>query len=316
MRARIPENEDQRLAALQEYAVLDTGAEQAYDDITMLAAYICDVPMAMMTLVDEDRQWFKSKVGLPFTQTPRDASFCAHAILEPAQVTLDGDGLQVLVGQHQREPARRLGLARQEQFEGAGIYYAATEVEARRCRSEDVIVVGGGNSAGQAAMFLSESARRVYLVYRGADLAHSMSQYLISRLQHAPNVTILTSSNVVALNGESGLESVTLDGPGGRQDVTTRAVFALIGATPCTEWLQDIVGLDSRGFVMTGSSPAHPTATPFETSVPGIFAVGDVRANSVKRVASAVGEGSVAIAGVHQYLAATPIPTFVPQETP
>ena len=211
---------------------------------------------------------------------------------------------------------RRLGLARQEQFEGAGIYYAATEVEARRCRSEDVIVVGGGNSAGQAAMFLSESARRVYLVYRGADLAHSMSQYLISRLQHAPNVTILTGSNVVALNGESGLESVTLDGPGGRQDVTTRAVFALIGATPCTEWLQDIVGLDSRGFVMTGSSPAHPSATPFETSVPGIFAVGDVRANSVKRVASAVGEGSVAIAGVHQYLAAAPIPTFVPQETP
>lgn len=94
MRARIPENEDQRLAALQEYAVLDTGAEQAYDDITMLAAYICDVPMAMMTLVDEDRQWFKSKVGLPFTQTPRDASFCAHAILEPAQVMVVTDASQ------------------------------------------------------------------------------------------------------------------------------------------------------------------------------------------------------------------------------
>ncbi len=211
---------------------------------------------------------------------------------------------------------RRLGLSRQEVFEGAGIYYAATEVEARRCRFENVIVVGGGNSAGQAAMFLSETARRVYLVYRGEDLSHSMSQYLISRLQHAPNVTILTSSNIVSLNGEPTLESVTLEGPDGRQDVTTRAVFALIGATPCTEWLRDAVDLDGKGFVITGSSPTHPTAAPFETSVPGVFAVGDVRANSVKRVASAVGEGSVAIAGVHQYLAATPLPTTLPQETP
>jgi thioredoxin reductase (NADPH) len=211
---------------------------------------------------------------------------------------------------------RRLGLPRQEQFEGAGIYYAATEVEARRCRSEDVIVVGGGNSAGQAAMFLSESSHRVFLVYRGADLSHSMSQYLISRLQHAPNITILTSSNLVSLNGDPALEGVTLEGPGGRMDITTRAIFAMIGATPCTEWLQGVVELDSKGFVITGSSPSHPTAAPFETSLPGVFAVGDVRASSVKRVASAVGEGSVAIAGVHQYLAATPIPTSVSQEMP
>ncbi|MDQ2655015.1 MAG: FAD-dependent oxidoreductase [Chloroflexota bacterium] len=211
---------------------------------------------------------------------------------------------------------RRLGLPRQEQFEGAGIYYAATEVEARRCRAENVIVVGGGNSAGQAAMFLSETAHQVFLVYRGENLAHSMSQYLVSRLQHAPNVTILTSTNVVSLNGEFALESVTLEGPDGQQEITTRAVFALIGATPCTEWLQGVVDLDSKGFIITGSSPTHPTAAPFETSLPGIFAVGDVRANSVKRVASAVGEGSVAIAGVHQYLAATPLPTSLLQEIP
>jgi thioredoxin reductase (NADPH) len=211
---------------------------------------------------------------------------------------------------------RRLGLPRQEQFEGAGIYYAATEVEARRCRLEDVIVVGGGNSAGQAAMFLSETAHRVFLVYRGEDLSHSMSQYLLSRLHRAPNVTILTSSNVVSLNGEPGLEGVTLEGPGGRLDVTTHAVFAMIGATPCTEWLRGVIELDGKGFVKTGSSPAYPTATPFETSLPGVFAVGDVRANSVKRVASAVGEGSVAIAGVHQYLAATPISANMPQEMP
>lgn len=211
---------------------------------------------------------------------------------------------------------RRLGLPRQEQFEGAGIYYAATEVEARRCRSEDVIVVGGGNSAGQAAMFLSETARRVFLVYRGEDLSHSMSQYLISRLQRARNVTILTGANLVSLNGEHSLESVTLGGPDGQQTIITRAVFVLIGATPCTEWLQGVVDLDNKGFVITGSSPAHPTAAPFETSLPGVFAVGDVRATSVKRVASAVGEGSVAIAGVHQFLAATPIPTVMPQEMP
>jgi thioredoxin reductase (NADPH) len=211
---------------------------------------------------------------------------------------------------------RRLGLPRQEQFEGAGIYYAATEVEARRCRNEDVIVVGGGNSAGQAAMFLSQTARRVFLVYRGADLSHSMSQYLISRLQHASNITILTSSHVVSLNGDLALEGVTLEGLAGTLDVTTNAVFAMIGATPCTEWLRGVLDLDGKGFVITGSSPAHPTAAPFESSLPGVFAVGDVRATSVKRVASAVGEGSVAIAGVHQYLAATPIPASVPEEMP
>ena len=211
---------------------------------------------------------------------------------------------------------RRLGLPRQELFEGAGIYYAATEVEARRCRSEAVIVVGGGNSAGQAAMFLSETADHVFLVYRGEDLAQSMSQYLISRLERSPNITILTRSNIVALNGEPLLEGVTLESPDGRRDIATRAIFAMIGATPCTDWLSGVVELDAKGFVKTGSTPANPSATPFETSLPGVFAVGDVRANSVKRVASAVGEGSVAIAGVHQYLAATPIPTYVPQETP
>ncbi len=207
---------------------------------------------------------------------------------------------------------RRLGIPRQEQFEGTGIYYAATEVEARRCRSEDVIVVGGGNSAGQAAMYLSETAGRVFLIYRGEDLTHSMSQYLISRLERSPNITILTRSNIVALNGDSLLESVTLESPDGRQDIATRAIFTMIGATPCTDWLRGVVELDGKGFVKTGSSPEHPDATPFETSLPGVFAVGDVRANSVKRVASAVGEGSVAIAGVHQYLAASPIPASAP----
>ncbi|MFT4038803.1 MAG: FAD-dependent oxidoreductase [Thermomicrobiales bacterium] len=202
---------------------------------------------------------------------------------------------------------RRLGLPRQEEFEGAGIYYAATELEARHCRMDDAIVVGGGNSAGQAAMFLSETARRVYLLYRGPDLTQSMSQYLITRLERAPNVQILTSTNITALHGERRLESVTVQSPEGSAELGARAIFAMIGASPCTDWLRGTLELDERGFVITGSSPAHPEATPFETSLPGVFAVGDVRANSVKRVASSVGEGSVAISGVHQYLAAHPV---------
>ena len=131
-------------------------------------------------------------------------------------------------------------------------------------------------------------------------MSHSMSQYLISRLQHAPNVTILTSSNIVSLNGEPTLESVTLEGPDGRQDVTTRAVFALIGATPCTEWLRDAVDLDGKGFVITGSSPTHPTAAPFETSVPGVFAAGDM-ARGQSLVVWAIREGRQAARAVRPY---------------
>ena len=203
---------------------------------------------------------------------------------------------------------RRLGLPGQETFEGAGIYYAATELEARLCRNSDVVVVGGGNSAGQAAMFLAGSARRVHLVYRGADLGHSMSRYLITRLEFAPNVRIHTLSEVRELHGGEQLEAVTIaNGAGQSETIAIRGLFVMIGADPCTDWLRGTIDLDEQGFVVTGLALGDGKAASsiFETSMPGVFAVGDVRSGSVKRVASAVGEGSVVIASVHQFLAVT-----------
>jgi thioredoxin reductase (NADPH) len=202
---------------------------------------------------------------------------------------------------------RRLGLPRQEVFEAAGLYYAATELEARLCRNGEVVVVGGGNSAGQAAMFLAETASRVHLVYRGADLAHGMSQYLISRLERAPNVHVHTNCEISELSGATRLESVVVKrGSGDCKRVATSAVFVMIGSDPCTDWLRGALELDERGFVSTGefAGDGHLAPSPYQTSLPGVFAVGDVRSGSVKRVASAVGEGSVVVQAVHRYLAA------------
>lgn len=202
---------------------------------------------------------------------------------------------------------RRLGLEEQDRFEGAGLHYAATEVEARVCRDREVVVVGGGNSAGQAAMFLSGSTRSVRLVCRGPSLAASMSSYLIDRLEYTPNVRIHTGCNVRALHGDERLEAVTLiDGDGNEEEVPACALFVMIGADPCTDWLRGTVELDEKGFVLTGADLPHngaPGSSPFATSAPGIFAVGDARSGSVKRVASAVGEGSVVVQAVHRYLA-------------
>jgi thioredoxin reductase (NADPH) len=204
---------------------------------------------------------------------------------------------------------RRLDLPRQERFEGAGIYYSATELEARQCRGAEVVVVGGGNSAGQAAMFLASSARAVHLVYRGPELGQSMSHYLVSRLVGAPNVRLHLASNVCACEGDERLRAVTVaDGRGQARRLAAEAMFVMIGADPCTDWLQGAVALDERGFVLTGPdlppNGAGPLLSPFQTSEPGVFAVGDVRSGSVKRVASAVGEGSVVVQAVHRYLAA------------
>jgi thioredoxin reductase (NADPH) len=204
---------------------------------------------------------------------------------------------------------RRLGLPRQELFEGAGIYYAATELEARRCRNAEAVVVGGGNSAGQAAMFLAGMARRVHLIYRGPDLGHSMSHYLISRLEHAPNVRLRMMSEVRALHGDERLEAVTVVADRGEEEtIPARAIFVMIGADPCTDWLQGVIALDDRAFAVTGAAAvdgATAIDSPYQTSLPGVFAVGDVRSGSVKRVASAVGEGSVVVQDVHRYLEAT-----------
>jgi len=199
---------------------------------------------------------------------------------------------------------RRLPIDRLEDFEGAGVYYAATEMESRLCGDSEAIVVGGGNSAGQAAMYLSRSAGHVHLLVRGDSLAASMSDYLRRRLEADPAISIHYRTHAAALHGAKTLERVTIDGPGGRRDIDTRGLFIMVGAAPNTGWLPPCVALDEKGFVKTGAEAG--VASPHATSHPRIFAVGDVRAGSVKRVASAVGEGSVVVSAIWSALNAEP----------
>lgn len=211
---------------------------------------------------------------------------------------------------------RRLPVDDLERFEGVGVYYAATEVEAQLCSEDEVVVVGGGNSAGQATVFLSERTKHVYIVIRGDDLGKSMSRYLVNRIERTPNITLLCTTEIAELQGEEGLQGVVVVNKetGEQQTLPCNGLFSFIGADPCTDWLKDTVALDAKGFVLTG--PAAKKARggqrwprsdrdPFllETTLPGVFATGDVRSSSTKRVASAVGEGSIAVQMVHQYLA-------------
>jgi thioredoxin reductase (NADPH) len=199
-----------------------------------------------------------------------------------------------------------------QQFENVGVYYAATAFEGRLCRGSTIIVAGGGNSAGQAAMFLSQGAMKVLLVIRGNDLSHSMSEYLSRRVLSRENIELLANTTIRRMIGNGVLSAVELENAktGERRTVQTPAVFSMIGATPCTEWLPLEMERDKKGFIKTGTlvaesvmwkKSARPPAA-LETSLPGIFAAGDVRSGSVKRCAAAVGEGSTAIAGVHESL--------------
>ncbi len=210
---------------------------------------------------------------------------------------------------------RRPQLRNLQRFEGAGVYYGATFLESQLCAGEEVIVVGGGNSAGQAAVFLAETTRRVHMLVRSSGLAESMSRYLILRIEENPKIMLRTHTEIVALEGESHLESVRLRNShtGQTEDHSIRNVFVMAGAAPNTSWLGGCVALDTKGFIKTGPdlSPENldtagwPLARqPYllETNLPGVFAVGDVRGGSIKRVASAVGEGSIAISFVHQVL--------------
>jgi thioredoxin reductase (NADPH) len=201
---------------------------------------------------------------------------------------------------------RRLPIDRLEQFEGAGIYYAATEMEARFCSGTEAIVVGGGNSAGQAAMYLSRVARRVHVLVRGAGLAETMSAYLRERLEADPRIEIHPGSRLTGLDGKASLERVTVAGPNGEWTADCRALFIMIGAAPNTDWLSGMVELDRAGFVRTGIEVGANST--FATSCPGVFAVGDVRAGSVKRVASSVGEGSVVVSAIWSHVNAPPAP--------
>jgi len=211
---------------------------------------------------------------------------------------------------------RKLSLPNLAQFDGVGVLYGATRLEAQLCEGEEVVVVGGGNSAGQAAMFLSTVAKHVYMLIRSASLAESMSQYLIRRIEESPDITLLCRTEIVKLEGNGKLESVTWTSRNtGESDTRAiRHIFSMTGAAPNTTWLEGCIALDDRGFVKTGADlkmhdldtahwPLRRQPYLFETSVPHVFAVGDVRSGSVKRVASAVGEGSVVVQLIHRVLA-------------
>jgi thioredoxin reductase (NADPH) len=199
---------------------------------------------------------------------------------------------------------RKLQVQNLDKFENQGVYYAATAMEAALCRNNEVIVVGGGNSGGQAALFLSQRGAHVYLMIRGRTLAQTMSRYLLSRIETSPRISVLTETEIVSLAGDSHLNEVTwMDRRNGVQtSKRIDSVFLMIGAEPNTQWLNGRVSLDEKGFVRTGDRAAFER-TPYATNLQGIYAVGDVRSESVKHVASAVGEGSVVISDVHRYLA-------------
>jgi thioredoxin reductase (NADPH) len=210
---------------------------------------------------------------------------------------------------------RRLPLENLSHFEGAGVYYAATVMEAQLCSGEEVIVVGGGNSAGQAAVFLAEMTKRVHMLIRSAGLAESMSRYLIRRIEKTPRIALRPHTEIEALEGGDHLECVHWrnNQTGQIEEHNIRHIFVMTGANPNTHWLDGRLALDDKGFIKTGpdlspeelSAAQWPPARPpylLETSLPGVFAIGDVRGGSIKRVASAVGEGSIAISFVHQAL--------------
>jgi thioredoxin reductase (NADPH) len=209
---------------------------------------------------------------------------------------------------------RRLDVARLADFEGNGVFYAATETEARLCAASPVVVVGGGNSAGQAALFLAEAGSRVTVVIRGPDLDANMSRYLVDRIEADARIAVRTNAHISGLDGDKSLASIQLKTVEGDNLLPCAALFSFIGAEPAAGWLSGCAAVDSRGFVLTDRSltPEHldgrwqtlgRSPLPFETSHPGLFAVGDVRAGSTKRVAAAVGEGSASLRSVHEYLA-------------
>jgi thioredoxin reductase (NADPH) len=209
---------------------------------------------------------------------------------------------------------RRLDVDRLAEFESRGVYYAATAMEARECAESPVVIVGGGNSAGQAAVFLADSGSPVTVVIRAPDLNASMSRYLVDRLEAHERIEIRANTKITGLDGDQTLASVRVVGADGDATLSCGALFSFIGADPASAWLSGCAALDERSFVLTDLSlgdenlderwaPLGRRPLPFETSYPGLFAVGDIRAGSTKRVAAAVGEGSAAVRSVHEYLA-------------
>jgi thioredoxin reductase (NADPH) len=239
---------------------------------------------------------------------------------QPYELTLENGGpietrsIVIATGAQYNKPK----VENLERFEGQGIYYAATAMEAQLCRGEEIVVVGGGNSAGQAAVFLAETVQKVHMLVRGKELSETMSRYLIQRIVENPGIELHFQTEIVALEGDSHLERVTwLNRATGEESVhDIRHVFVMAGASPRTDWLRGCVALDQQGFILTGrdldpvlaTAPVKwPLSRPpqmLETSLPAVFAVGDIRSGNVKRVASAVGEGSISIHLVQRTLAA------------
>jgi thioredoxin reductase (NADPH) len=235
-----------------------------------------------------------------------------HVVLDNGS-TIAARAVVISTGAQYNKPP----IANLKQFEGQGIYYGATYIESQLCESEDVIVVGGGNSAGQAAVFLSQTARKVYMLVRREGLSDTMSRYLIQRITDNPAIELHTQTEITALEGDRQLERVTwrdkATGETSTHDI--RHVFIMAGASPRTAWLQGCVALDDKGFILTGRDleapgigatqtwPLSRSPLMLETTLPSVFAVGDVRSGNVKRVASAVGEGAIAVHLVHRALA-------------
>jgi thioredoxin reductase (NADPH) len=210
---------------------------------------------------------------------------------------------------------RRLDVPGADRLTGAGVYYGAAQTEAFSCKDEDVYIVGGANSAGQAAMFFSNQARRVFMLCRGDDLRKSMSEYLVTQIEDRENIEVHLNTNVVAVEGEEHLESISMKNSetGEAETAPVSALFIFIGAAPKTDWLNGVVERDERGFILSGPDLSRNGKRPkgwaldrdpflLETNVPGVFVAGDVRHGSIKRCASAVGEGSIAVQFVHQYM--------------
>lgn len=253
---------------------------------------------------------FGARLSVPCAAvTMRDEA--GHLLVELSDGTaVAGRAVIVATGAHYR----RLEVARLADFEGRGVYYAATDVELQQCQGQPVIVAGGGNSAGQAAAFLAGEGNPVTVIIRGPALSASMSRYLVDRLESHPGIRILTETRIVGLDGDETLRSVLVAGPEGEAVLPCGGLFSFIGTNPQSAWLSECAARDDRGFILTHRSLADDQLDqgwrvlgrrplPFETSHPGLFAVGDVRAGSTKRVAAAVGEGSAAVGSVHEYLA-------------
>jgi thioredoxin reductase (NADPH) len=249
---------------------------------------------------------FGAELTVPATAVALEEGDGHHIVRLESDEHVGGHAVVIASGARYRQ----LNLPREEEFEPTSIYYAATELEANLCRGDPVVVVGGGNSAGQATVFLAQHADEVNLVAQSNNLERDMSRYLADRILQTPGVQVWLDSEVRELHGDQALTEVVIENlkTGERRAVPAKAMFVFIGSSPHVRWLRDCVALDEQGYVLTGGQldATHPSAAGrklLETSRPGVFAAGDVRSGSVKRVAAAVGDGALAVRLVHEYLA-------------